>query len=75
MYAAYDEQGIFGTGETPEEALKDAEEYRDNKDVSGLKTAPMSEQLTDWVEENDGDVGCCLDDGILRFIDDDGSLL
>lgn len=75
MFAAYDDQGIWGTGVTPEQALNDAKDFRDNKDISGLKTAFMSEQLADWVKENDGDVGCCLDGGILKFIDDDGSLL
>jgi len=77
MIAAYDEQAIWGTGHTDSGALNNAREFRDNRDISGLETAPMSQCLAQKVENGGGgDVGFSLEsDGILYYIDDDSELI
>lgn len=54
-YAAYDEQGIWGTGGTPEAALENAVYWvQPDDDPDGppwiLETAPMTDRLAQQVE-------------------------
>jgi len=51
--AAYDNQAIWGVGETVEAAIADARKYRESG-VDGLDTAEMTESLAATVDENGG---------------------
>jgi hypothetical protein len=74
-YAAYDWDGIFGTGATPEEALADTVREGDLSEeekidlLDGLKTAPMTKRLAGYIAAHgfDASYDCfrVLDDGLL----------
>lgn len=80
-FAAYDDDGIWGVGDTQEQARAEAEGYL--KDVlagtdeeetacNNLKTAPMSDDLLRAVLELDG---CAPITDVMFSVDDDGTLV
>lgn len=69
-YAAYDDQAIWGTGDTPEAAMADAAQWVNYEDaeklLAGCRTAAMTPELLDMVECHGGSTGFgLLADGIL----------
>lgn len=69
-YAAYDDQAIWGTGDTPEAALTDAARWVNAEDaeklVAGCRTATMTPELEQHVAYYGGNTGFgLLADGIL----------
>jgi hypothetical protein len=58
-FAAYDDQAIWGVGDTSAAAITDAKNYHNNTEK--LKTAEMTAELADLVADNGG----CVSFGIL----------
>lgn len=75
QYAAYDEEIIWGVGETPEAAVADCTQWVNPEDAEALQasvdTAPMSARLAARVEVAGGNVPFVLRaDGVLDLDDD-----
>lgn len=70
-YAAYDDQAIWGTGATEDQAREDAAQWVDHEnrdDVLHMRVAPMSPALADHVDSAGGNVAFHLDaTGVLRL--------
>lgn len=54
FYAAYDDQSIYSTGETPEDAIKFAREMVQNSDAE-FEVAFISDELVQQIDENGWD--------------------
>jgi hypothetical protein len=61
MFAAYDDQAIWGTGETPEQAIADCTQWVNAEDAEELaasvKTAVMTDELAALVAVRGGNIG------------------
>lgn len=71
-YAAFDDQAIWGTGDTPAAALADARGWLDptrpdevEPMIKAMSTAPMSAALATRVEKSGGNVAVIVRDGML----------
>jgi hypothetical protein len=49
-YAAYDDLSIYAVAETAEAAV--AKARAETRDDATFSTAPISDELADWIEEN-----------------------
>ena len=58
MYAAYDNDAIYGFGSTPDAALADTEQYG----ATGLRTAPCTKYMATKIERD----GCPEEFGVIR---------
>ena len=75
MFAAYDDQAIWGTGETPEQAIADCTQWVDAEDAEALaasvKTAVMTDELAAKVAIRGGNIGFdLLPDGKIGLVID-----
>jgi len=75
MIAAYTETGIYGTANTAKGAIRDA--YLQKKGKNNYKTGEMSPYLASYVDLYGGDIGFSdrENDGILRYITEEGDLI
>jgi hypothetical protein len=71
---AYDSHGIYGIGNSANDALKNAKEF--DADTSNLLTAKASSALAKHVNDFGGDVSFSVEsDGTAYLITDDGNLI
>lgn len=61
MFAAYDDQAIWGTGETAEQAIADCAQWVNAEDadalIESIQTAEMTAELAAEVANRGGNIG------------------
>ena len=56
-FAVFDDQAIWGVGETPKEAWADVKQWVDpDSDLTGMRCAPMTHRLAQIVDREGGAV-------------------
>jgi len=64
IYAAHNDQAIYGIGNSPERARLEAEKWTED-DMAGIVTSPCTDALVEMVIEMGGAIDWTIENGVM----------